>query len=95
MGNSYQPVSASPFIFKRVVMAKRMLQCMADEVARNGALLRITSARGFLERPFAFPSSFAHPLKSKCPIAASRKAFGAQVYAGERSREGKLKEEAS
>jgi hypothetical protein len=25
-----------------------------DEVARNGALSRITSARGFLERPLAF-----------------------------------------
>ena len=31
-----------------------MLKNLLDEVARNGALQRITSARGFLERPFCF-----------------------------------------
>ncbi len=32
-----------------------VLPCKADEVARNGALARITSARGFLGTPLAFP----------------------------------------
>ncbi len=32
-----------------------VLSSKADEVARNGALARITSARGFLGTPLAFP----------------------------------------
>jgi len=35
-------------------MARWLQFSWADEVARNGAHLRITSARGFLVCPFAF-----------------------------------------
>ena len=41
-------------VFNQLRLVRKMLQKMADEVARNGALQRITSARGFLERPIAF-----------------------------------------
>ena len=44
-------------VFSRLAMAQGLQPGVTDEVARNGALSRITSARGFLERPFAFSPS--------------------------------------
>jgi len=39
-----------------------MLLPIADEVARNGVLQRITSARGFLGHPLQFAANSALPL---------------------------------
>jgi len=46
-------------IFKYLQMARIVLSSSADEVARNGAHLRITSARGFLGRPLQFLESIS------------------------------------
>ncbi len=52
-----------------VRMRKRVLSSMADEVARNGAYLRITSARGFLGRPLHFP---VNPPQKSDPLYTDR-----------------------
>jgi hypothetical protein len=43
--------------FNELRMAWRMLLLLPDEVARNGALERMTSARGFPECPLLFSQS--------------------------------------
>jgi hypothetical protein len=43
-----------PCIFNNLPDGKAGALAISDEVARNGALQRITSARGFLERPLHF-----------------------------------------
>jgi hypothetical protein len=40
--------------FQQFMIGIRDATTHADEVARNGAFLKITSARGFLERPLLF-----------------------------------------
>lgn len=47
-------------IFKHLQLAPGMLSFPADEVARNGAHLRITSARGFLGRPLHFAAPLSN-----------------------------------
>jgi hypothetical protein len=41
-------------VFSHLRMAEQVLQVTPDEVARNGAHLRITSARGLLKAPLAY-----------------------------------------
>jgi hypothetical protein len=55
------------FVFYYLRLAERLLKQESDEVARNGALKRMTSARGFPECPLLFYSSF--PNVSKRPSA--------------------------
>src|SRR5580698_1001157 len=50
------PASFSTRIFNGLRTAYRLLNVRTDEVARNGVLQRITSARGFLWAPLAFSS---------------------------------------
>src|SRR5580698_2366458 len=50
------PASFSTRIFNDLRTAYRLLNVRTDEVARNGVLQRITSARGFLWAPLAFSS---------------------------------------
>ena len=47
-GNSYKGWKYSSFIFNALTTAPQLLIKKPDEVARNGVLQRITSARGFL-----------------------------------------------
>ena len=47
-GNSYKGWKYSGFIFNALTTAQQLLIKKTDEVARNGVLQRITSARGFL-----------------------------------------------
>lgn len=49
--NSYQAVKFPAFILNDLRTAIRMQYERTDEVARNGVLQRITSARGFLGHP--------------------------------------------
>ncbi|HEY8669423.1 MAG TPA: hypothetical protein VIL63_01160 [Terriglobales bacterium] len=41
-------------VFSHLRMAEQVQYTTPDEVARNGAHLRITSARGFLKAPLAY-----------------------------------------
>jgi len=57
-------------VFNQLRLVRKMLQKTPDEVARNGALQRITSARGFLERPIAFCGAATHLVNSSAGLSA-------------------------
>jgi len=62
--NSYRVKPAPDMCFEELADGMVCALAMADEVARNGALQRITSARGFLGRPLQFPEALP-PLSGK------------------------------